>query len=302
MRKKGKQSKRIVSCVIVVSVLLLSIGGYFVYPTLANMVLPQRHVVNAFINFGGRLQNMVDSLSDKLEFMEIDGELEVYLDAFPVLKEVMTVQDDSDNINIRFWLESNKIHISASQLFEDDISMEVNLSDINKLKESNISSQLPTEYEQYQDMCKKLDILLHEISKIDFKKHNDIILAASKDVTKGYASMLQNAEYERIDHLDSKVVSYKIIFPQQLVEQGNNTVIDELYSDSKFLPYISILKTSAGIGKDTLKEYCAKLMEYIGDIDFIVDIDEKTDTIKNLYAYLIYNGKEACRLTLHFHE
>ncbi len=42
-------------------------------------------------------------------------------------------------------------------------------------------------------------------------------------------------------------------------------------------------------------------MEYIGDIDFIVDIDEKTDTIKkNLYAYLIYNGKEACRLTLHF--
>ncbi len=47
--------------------------------------------------------------------------------------------------------------------------MEVNLSDINKLKESNISSQLPTEYEQYQDMCKKLDILLHEISKIDFK-------------------------------------------------------------------------------------------------------------------------------------
>ncbi len=68
--------------------------------------LPQRHVVNAFINFGGRLQNMVDSLSDKLEFMEIDGELEVYLDAFPVLKEVMTVQDDSDNINIRFGLKA----------------------------------------------------------------------------------------------------------------------------------------------------------------------------------------------------
>ena len=58
--------------------------------------------------------------------------------------------------------------------------------------------------------------------------------------------MLQNAEYERIDHLDSKVVSYKIIFPQQLVEQGNNTVIDELYSDSKVLPYISILKDFCG--------------------------------------------------------
>ena len=139
---------------IVVSVLLLSIGGYFVYPTLANMVLPQRHVVNAFINFGGRLQNMVDSLSDKLEFMEIDGELEVYLDAFPVLKEVMTVQDDSDNINIRFWLESNKIHISASQLLRMIFQWKLIFSDINKLKESNISSQLPTEYEQYQDMCK----------------------------------------------------------------------------------------------------------------------------------------------------
>lgn len=302
MRKKGKQSKKIVSCIIVLSVLFLSVGGYFVYPTLANMVLPKRHVINAFINFGGRLQNMVDGLSDKLEFMEIEGELEVHLDAFPKLKEAITIQDDSDNVHIRFWLESNKIHIRSSQLFEDDISMEVNLSDVNKLKESNISSQLPQQYEQYQDICKKLDIILHEISKIDFKKHSDILSAASKDAVKGYASMLQNAEYERLDNSDSEVVSYKIVFPQHLVEQANNAVIDELYSDSKVLPYISILKTSAGIGKDALKEYCTKLMQYIGDINFVVNIDEKTDTIQSLYAYLIYNGKEACQLTLYFHE
>ena len=114
--------------------------------------------------------------------------------------------------------------------------------------------------------------------------------------------MLQNGEYERLDNSDSDVVSYKIVFPQQLVEQGNNAVIDELYSDSKVLPYISILKTAAGIGKDTLKEYCAQFMQYVGDIDFVVDIDEKTDTIQSLYTYLIYNGKEACNLTLYFHE
>lgn len=302
MRKKGKQSKKMVSCIIVISILLLSVGGYFAYPTLANMVLPQRHIMNAFINFEGRLQHMVDSLSENIEFMEMEGELEVCLEAFPTLKESLTMQDDSDNVNIHFWFKDNKIRIRSLQLFEDDILIEVHLSDINKLKESNMSGQLPAEYKQYQDICKKVDIILHEISKIDFKKHSDIISAASKDVVKGYASMLQNAEYEKIDNLDSDVASYKIVFPQHLVEQGNNMVIDELYSDSKVLPYISILKTSAGIGKDTLKEYGAKFMEYIGDIDFIVDIDEKTDIIQSLYAYLIYNGKEACRFTLDFHE
>lgn len=302
VRKKEKQRKRIISCIIVMSVLLLSIGGYFAYPTLANMILPQRHVINAFINFGNRLQHMVDSLSEKIEFMEMEGELEVCLDAFPTLKESITMQDDSDTVTIRFWLEDNKIRVRSLQLLEDDISIEVQLSDISQLKESNISGQLPAEYEQYQDICKKLDIILHEISKIDFKKHSDILLAASKDMVKGYASILQNAQYERIDNLDNEVVSYKIVFPQHLVEQGNNMVIEELYSDSKVLPYISILKTSAGIGKDTLKEYSAKFMEYIGDIDFIVDIDEKTDTIQSLYAYLMYNGKEACYLTLCFHE
>lgn len=300
MKKKGKRSKKIVSCIIVVSILLMSVGGYFAYPTLANIVLPKRHVINAFINFGGRLQHMVDSLSEKIEFMEMEGELEVCLDAFPTLKESLTMQDDSDNITIRFWLKDNKIQVRSLQLFEDDILIEVQLSDINQLKESNISGQLPAEYKQYQDICKKLDIILHEISKIDFKKHSDIISAASKDVVKGYASMLQNVEYEKMDNLDSDVVSYRIVFPQQLVEQGNNAVIDELYSDSKVLPYISILKTSAGIGKDTLKEYSTRFMEYIGDIDFIVDIDEKTDTIQSLYAYFIDNGKEACHLTLHF--
>lgn len=300
MKKKGKRSKKIVSCIIVVSILLLSVGGYFAYPTLADIVLPKRHVINAFINFGGRLQHMVDSLSEKIEFMEMEGELEICLDAFPTLKESLTMQDDSDNITIRFWLKDNKIQVRSLQLFEDDISIEVQLSDINQLKESNISGQLPAEYKQYQDICKKLDIILHEISKIDFKKHSDIISAASKDVVKGYASMLQNAEYEKMDNLDSDVVSYRIVFPQQLVEQGNNAVIDELYSDSKVLPYISILKTSAGIGKDTLKEYSTRFMEYIGDIDFIVDIDEKTDMIQSLYAYFIDNGKEACHLTLHF--
>ena len=300
MKKKGKRSKKIVSCIIVVSILLMSVGGYFAYPTLADIVLPKRHVINAFINFGGRLQHMVDSLSEKIEFMEMEGELEICLDAFPTLKESLTMQDDSDNITIRFWLKDNKIQVRSLQLFEDDISIEVQLSDINQLKESNISGQLPAEYKQYQDICKKLDIILHEISKIDFKKHSDIISAASKDVVKGYASMLQNAEYEKMDNLDSDVVSYRIVFPQQLVEQGNNAVIDELYSDSKVLPYISILKTSAGIGKDTLKEYSTRFMEYIGDIDFIVDIDEKTDTIQSLYAYFIDNGKEACHLTLHF--
>ncbi len=245
---------------------------------------------------------MVDSLSEKLEFMEMEGELEIYLDAFPKLREEITIQDDSDKIHIRFWLESNKIHIRASQLFENDILMEINLSDITQLKQSNISGQLPVEYKQYQEACKKLDRVLHEISKMDFKKHSDIISAASKDVVKGYTSMLQNGEYERLDNSDSDVVSYKIVFPQQLVEQGNNAVIDELYSDSKVLPYISILKTAAGISKDTLKEYCAQFVQYIGDIDFVVDIDEKTDTIQSLYAYLIYNGKEACNLTLYFHE
>ncbi len=300
MGKKGKRSKKIVSCIIVVSILLLSVGGYFAYPTLADIVLPKRHVINAFINFGGRLQHMVDSLSENIEFMEMEGELEICLDAFPTLKESLTMQDDSDNITIRFWLKDNKIQVRSLQLFEDDILIEVQLSDINQLKESNISGQLPAEYKQYQDICKKLDIILHEISKIDFKKHSDIISAASKDVVKGYASMLQNAEYEKMDNLDSDVVSYRIVFPQQLVEQGNNAVIDELYSDSKVLPYISILKTSAGIGKDTLKEYSTRFMEYIGDIDFIVDIDEKTDTIQSLYAYFIDNGKEACHLTLHF--
>ena len=300
MGKKGKRSKKIVSCIIVVSILLLSVGGYFAYPTLAVIVLPKRHVINAFINFGGRLQHMVDSLSENIEFMEMEGELEICLDAFPTLKESLTMQDDSDNITIRFWLKDNKIQVRSLQLFEDDILIEVQLSDINQLKESNISGQLPAEYKQYQDICKKLDIILHEISKIDFKKHSDIISAASKDVVKGYASMLQNAEYEKMDNLDSDVVSYRIVFPQQLVEQGNNAVIDELYSDSKVLPYISILKTSAGIGKDTLKEYSTRFMEYIGDIDFIVDIDEKTDTIQSLYAYFIDNGKEACHLTLHF--
>ncbi len=300
MGKKGKRSKKIVSCIIVLSILFLSVGGYFAYPTLADIVLPKRHVINAFINFGGRLQHMVDSLSEKIEFMEMEGELEICLDAFPTLKESLTMQDDSDNITIRFWLKDNKIQVRSLQLFEDDISIEVQLSDINQLKESNISGQLPAEYKQYQDICKKLDIILHEISKIDFKKHSDIISAASKDVVKGYASMLQNVEYEKMDNLDSDVVSYRIVFPQQLVEQGNNAVIDELYSDSKVLPYISILKTSAGIGKDTLKEYSTRFMEYIGDIDFIVDIDEKTDTIQSLYAYFIDNGKEACHLTLHF--
>lgn len=300
MGKKGKRSKKIVSCIIVLSILFLSVGGYFAYPTLADIVLPKRHVINAFINFGGRLQHMVDSLSEKIEFMEMEGELEICLDAFPTLKESLTMQDDSDNITIRFWLKDNKIQVRSLQLFEDDISIEVQLSDINQLKESNISGQLPAEYKQYQDICKKLDIILHEISKIDFKKHSDIISAASKDVVKGYASMLQNAEYEKMDNLDSDVVSYRIVFPQQLVEQGNNAVIDELYSDSKVLPYISILKTSAGIGKDTLKEYSTRFMEYIGDIDFIVDIDEKTDMIQSLYAYFIDNGKEACHLTLHF--
>lgn len=300
MKKKGKRSKKIVSCIIVVSILLLSVGGYFAYPTLADIILPKRHVINAFVNFGGRLQHMVDSLSEKIEFMEMEGELEICLDAFPTLKESLTMQDDSDNITICFWLKDNKIQVRSLQLFEDDISIEVQLSDINQLKESNISGQLPAEYKQYQDICKKLDIILHEISKIDFKKHSDIISAASKDVVKGYASMLQNAEYEKMDNLDSDVVSYRIVFPQQLVEQGNNAVIDELYSDSKVLPYISILKISAGISKDTLKEYSTRFMEYIGDIDFIVDIDEKTDMIQSLYAYFIDNGKEACYLTLHF--
>ena len=302
MGKKGKRSKKIVSCIIVLSVLFLSVGGYFAYPTLADIVLPKRHVINAFINFGGRLQDMVDSLSEKLEFMEMEGELEIHLDAFPKLREEITIQDDSDKIHIRFWFESNKIHIRASQLFENDILMEINLSDITQLKQSNISGQLPVEYKQYQEACKKLDRVLHEISKMDFKKHSDIISAASKDVVKGYTSMLQNGEYERLDNSDSDVVSYKIVFPQQLVEQGNNAVIDELYSDSKVLPYISILKMAAGISKDTLKEYCAQFVQYIGDIDFVVDIDEKTDTIQSFYAYLIYNGKEACNLTLYFHE
>ena len=59
MGKKGKRSKKIVSCIIVLSVLFLSVGGYFAYPTLADIVLPKRHVINAFINFGGRLQDMV---------------------------------------------------------------------------------------------------------------------------------------------------------------------------------------------------------------------------------------------------
>ena len=235
MGKKGKRSKKIVSCIIVLSILFLSVGGYFAYPTLADIVLPKRHVINAFINFGGRLQHMVDSLSEKIEFMEMEGELEICLDAFPTLKESLTMQDDSDNITIRFWLKDNKIQVRSLQLFEDDISIEVQLSDINQLKESNISGQLPAEYKQYQDICKKLDIILHEISKIDFKKHSDIISAASKDVVKGYASMLQNAEYEKMDNLDSDVVSYRIVFPQQLVEQGNNAVIDELYSNSKVL-------------------------------------------------------------------
>ena len=169
MGKKGKRSKKIVSCIIVLSVLFLSVGGYFAYPTLADIVLPKRHVINAFINFGGRLQDMVDSLSEKLEFMEMEGELEIHLDAFPKLREEITIQDDSDKIHIRFWFESNKIHIRASQLFENDILMEINLSDITQLKQSNISGQLPVEYKQYQEACKKLDRVLHEISKMDFK-------------------------------------------------------------------------------------------------------------------------------------
>lgn len=300
MAKKKQKNKRIVSCIIVVSVLFLSIGGYFAYPTLADMMLPKRHITNAFLNFGSRLQSSIDSLAETIDFLKVDGELEVYLDAFPKIKEKITVKDGSSDIAIRFGINGNKAYISANQLFENDISIELNPSDIYKWNQSDISSQLPAEYEQYREDCQKLDRILHEISKIDFQKHSDILSAASKDVAKGYASMLQDADCERLEHSDAELASYKIVCPQQLVQQKTDRVLDELYSDSKVLPYISILKSIAGIDKDSLKKGFAQLMEYIGDVDFVVDIDEKTDTIKNIYAYLIYNGKEACRLTLHF--
>lgn len=300
MEKNKQRNKKIVSCIIIASVLILSIGGYFAYPTLADMVLPKRHITNAFMNFGSKWQNSVDGLSEKVDFLEIEGELEIHIDAFPKLKEKVTVKDNSSDILVHFGIAGNRIHVSVPQILEEDILMEINLSDIAQLNKLDISSQIPTEYEQYRESCQKLDTILHEISKIDFKKHSDILSAANKDAAKGFAQMLQNAEYEKLDNSNGDVTSYKIVLLRQFVEQGINRILDEFYSDSKVLPYISILKTSAGIDKDSLKECFAKMMEYVGDVDFVVDIDEKNDTIKRMYAYLIYNGKDACQMTLHF--
>jgi len=298
-----KKSKVIVSCLIVLSVLLLTVGGIYAYPMMAMMVSPERHAVSALANLNVNIQEMIDGFAENPELIGVEGELEVNLDVFEEFKDLIETLDGSTNVNISFRLEGNHVYVHAPAFLEEDFSAQISLSDLRKLEDADIHNNLPQKCEQYKESCEKLDRVLHELSKIDFVRHSDILTAAAKDISKGCAVMLQNATFERLDTNTenlSDTVSYRVVILQHFAKQGIFAAIDEMYADSKVLPHISILKTAADIDQQELKDIIGRQMDFLGDIDFVVDVNEKTDTIENLYAELLRDGQEACKLTLHF--
>lgn len=258
-QNKKKNVKYAVAGIIFLSVIAIMLSAYGITKMYA---FPEKKALKTMLKSGELLQNTVEKYIDKIDISS-DG----YTGKFNISELIYDNTDymqgkNNTEYSVTANIDNNGVNVAIPELTNDTFSV----------SKADISRYINIEASQIKPVLK----------------------AALADFMKGYEVMAKdcvNTVSETGKH------TYNINIDETALVNGFNTFVDELYTDSQVLPYISLLN-AYGIKKDSIKsEFAAE----VKGCNAVINIEADSDNnLANVSAVVYYNQNAICNMGVDF--